>query len=98
MSSSLAPLLPQGKARVEMAKVDLLLVPTALHHYTVQEIYQEERSDDKVRAKRNERDICCLHFVISFQKIVDICKQSRYSAAMTLKIGLSYATHAHIML
>ena len=41
-------LLLQGKARVEMAKVDLLLVPTALHHYTVQEIYHEERKNDKV--------------------------------------------------
>ena len=31
-----------------MAKVDMLLVPTALHHYTVKEIYQEERDNDQV--------------------------------------------------
>ena len=42
-------LLLQGRARAEMAKVDLLLVPTALHHYTVQEIQEEEQSADKVR-------------------------------------------------
>ena len=29
-----------------MAKVDLLLVPTALHHYTVQEIEAEEKTND----------------------------------------------------
>lgn len=38
----------QAKARCEMAKVDMLLVPTALHHYTVKEIYQQERDSDKV--------------------------------------------------
>lgn len=31
-----------------MNKVDMLLVPTALHHYTVQEIAEEERHPDKV--------------------------------------------------
>ena len=31
-----------------MAKVDLLLVPTALHHYTVEEIAEEERNSDRV--------------------------------------------------
>jgi len=29
--------------------VDLLLVPTALHHYTVEEIQEEEARGDKVR-------------------------------------------------
>ncbi len=29
-----------------MAKVDLLLVPTALHHYTVREIEAEEKTND----------------------------------------------------
>ena len=40
----------QAAARVQMAKVDCLLVPTALHHYTVKEIELEERpaeQDDK---------------------------------------------------
>ena len=40
--------LMQAQARCEMAKVDMLLVPTALHHYTVKEIYQEERDNDQV--------------------------------------------------
>lgn len=31
-----------------MARVDLLLVPTALHHYTVQEIEEEEKNGDTV--------------------------------------------------
>ena len=31
-----------------MAKVDLLLVPTALHHYTVREIEAEEKTKDAV--------------------------------------------------
>ena len=39
----------QAKARCQMAEVDMLLVPTALHHYTIQEIYLEERNPDKVR-------------------------------------------------
>ena len=38
----------QALARVQMAKVDMLMVPTALHHYTVQEIADEERHADKV--------------------------------------------------
>ena len=31
-----------------MVKVDMLLVPTALHHYTVQEIAEEERNSEMV--------------------------------------------------
>ena len=42
----------QAEARVEMSKADMLLVPTALHHYTVQEIAEEERHADKVHCSR----------------------------------------------
>ena len=42
-------LTPQRRAQRELAKVDLLLVPTALHHYTVEEIQEEEARGDKVR-------------------------------------------------
>ena len=38
----------QAQARVQMSKVDMLLVPTGLHHYTVQEIAEEERQAEKV--------------------------------------------------
>ena len=41
-----AVLVVQARARSQMAKVDLLLVPTALHHYTVQEIEAEEKTND----------------------------------------------------
>ncbi|KAA6421491.1 MAG: allophanate hydrolase [Trebouxia sp. A1-2] len=44
-----AVLLAQARARTQMAKVDLLLVPTALHHYTVQEIEAEEKNNDTAR-------------------------------------------------
>ena len=44
-----APL--QRRAQRELAKVDLLLVPTALHHYTVEEIQEEEVRGDEVRQR-----------------------------------------------
>ena len=34
----------QAQARVQMAGVDLLLVPTAVHHYTVAEIAAQEQA------------------------------------------------------
>ena len=40
--------MPQRRAETELAKVDLLLVPTALHHYTVEEIQEEEVRGDEV--------------------------------------------------
>ena len=42
----------QAEARIEMSKVDMLLVPTALYHYTVQEIAEEEHHADKVQPLR----------------------------------------------
>ena len=42
----------QAEARVEMSKADMLLVPTALHHYTLEEIAEEERHADKVHDSR----------------------------------------------
>lgn len=38
----------QAATRLELDKVDLLLVPTVLHHYTVAEIEQEEKGTGKV--------------------------------------------------
>ena len=40
----------QAKARTQMAGVDLLLVPTAAHHYTIQEILSQEEAPGKVCA------------------------------------------------
>ena len=37
----------QAAARVQLEKVDCLLVPTALHHYTVKEVEAEERPADQ---------------------------------------------------
>ncbi len=39
----------QARAQLELAKVDVVLVPTALHHYTVEEILEEEDRTDEVR-------------------------------------------------
>ncbi len=50
-------LAPQRRAQRELAKVDLLLVPTALHHYTVEEIQEEEVRGDKVRHFTTTSDI-----------------------------------------
>lgn len=38
----------QAKARTQMAQVDILLVPTAAHHYTIQEILSQEDAPGKV--------------------------------------------------
>lgn len=40
----------QAKARTQMAKVDFLLVPTAAHHYTIEEILSQEEAPGKVPA------------------------------------------------
>ena len=52
MGADLIAAVIQAEARVEMSKVDMLLVPTALHHYTLQEIAEEERHADKVHRTR----------------------------------------------
>jgi len=63
-------LLLQARARTQMAKVDLLLVPTALHHYTVQEIEAEEKTDDTastltlVLYKPCTAKACCYVFLV----------------------------------
>lgn len=36
----------QARARVEMAKIDVLLVPTAAHHYTIAEILEQEAAPE----------------------------------------------------
>ena len=38
----------QAATRLELDKVDLLMVPTVLHHYTVAEIEGEEKVADEV--------------------------------------------------
>ena len=43
-STSYQNLSPQAQARVQLAGVDLLLVPTALHHYTLAEIEAQEHA------------------------------------------------------
>eukprot|EP01025_Chloroclados_australasicus_P012073 TRINITY_DN154_c0_g2_i2.p1 TRINITY_DN154_c0_g2~~TRINITY_DN154_c0_g2_i2.p1 ORF type:complete len:500 (+),score=75.98 TRINITY_DN154_c0_g2_i2:43-1542(+) len=36
----------KGKARVELSKVDFLVVPTVVHHYLIEEILEEEQATD----------------------------------------------------
>ncbi|EIE20546.1 allophanate hydrolase [Coccomyxa subellipsoidea C-169] len=43
----------KGRARVELAKVDFLLVPSAAHHYTVAEIEAEEKQAEAVSWPKN---------------------------------------------
>lgn len=59
-----------------MAKVDLLLVPTALHHYTVQEIEAEEKTNDTVTWTRNAK----LGRFTNFVNLLDMCAVSVPSA------------------
>eukprot|EP00891_Asterochloris_glomerata_P000621 jgi/Astpho2/621/Aster-04463 len=75
----------QAAARVQMAKVDCLLVPTALHHYTVKEIELEERpaeQDDKpaqVTWKKNAK----LGRFTNFVNLLDMCGVAVPSAIYT---------------
>lgn len=43
----------KAEARMQMAKVDLLVVPTAAHHYTIEEISSQEEQPDKVSWEYN---------------------------------------------
>ncbi|BDA50535.1 probable urea amidolyase [Coccomyxa sp. Obi] len=43
----------KGRARVELAKVDFLLVPSAAHHYTVKEVEAEEKQAEVVSWPKN---------------------------------------------
>ena len=60
----------QARARSEMAKVDLILVPTALHHYTVREIEAEEKTNDTASTlplilhKQCTAEACCHVFLV----------------------------------
>jgi hypothetical protein len=53
-----------------MAKVDLILVPTALHHYTVREIEAEEKTNDTASTltlilhKQCTAEACCRVFLV----------------------------------
>ncbi len=38
----------QTRARVELAKINVLLVPTAAHHYTIAEIVAQEQAEGEV--------------------------------------------------
>lgn len=66
----------KARARSQMAKVDLLLVPTALHHYTVQEIEAEEKTNDTVTWTRNGK----LGRFTNFVNLLDMCAVSVPSA------------------
>ena len=63
-------LMLQARARSEMAKVDLILVPTALHHYTVREIEAEEKTNDTASTltlilhKQCTAEACCRVFLV----------------------------------
>ncbi len=60
----------QARARSQMSKVDLLLVPTALHHYTVREIEAEEKTNDTasiltlILHKQCTAEACCHVFLV----------------------------------
>lgn len=59
----------QAKARVELAKVDLLLVPTALQHYTVQEVLEQEELAEVATWPRNGN----LGRFTNFVNLLDMC-------------------------
>lgn len=59
----------QAAARVEMAKVDLLLVPTALQHYTVQEVLEQEELAPLPTWPRNGN----LGRFTNFVNLLDMC-------------------------
>lgn len=50
----------QAQARVQLAGVDLLLVPTAVHHYTVAEIEAQEQAPQ----------VCCVPAAIFPAEVV----------------------------
>ncbi|KAL0031400.1 hypothetical protein WJX79_009016 [Trebouxia sp. C0005] len=72
----------KARARTQMAKVDLLLVPTALHHYTVQEIEAEEKNNDTITWTRNAK----LGIPKSVKGLWDNCvhQKSQHGGRLTL--------------
>ncbi|KAK9819810.1 hypothetical protein WJX72_002684 [[Myrmecia] bisecta] len=59
----------RGRARVEMHKFDVLLVPTTLHHYTIEEIAEQEVHAEKVSWGRNAN----LGRFTNFANLLDLC-------------------------
>lgn len=49
----------QTRARVELAKIDVLLVPTAAHHYTIAEIAAQEQAEGEVTTQPTDPCIPC---------------------------------------
>lgn len=69
MSDPLAVLRYQAAARVELAKVDMLLVPTALQHYTLQEVLEQEELAPVATWPRNGN----LGRFTNFVNLLDMC-------------------------
>ncbi|KAK9867990.1 hypothetical protein WJX84_012252 [Apatococcus fuscideae] len=66
--------------RLELDKVDILMVPTVLHHYTVAEIEQEEKGPAEVAWTQNAKQGRFTNFV----NLLDMCGVSLPSSLVTL--------------
>ncbi|KAK9834472.1 hypothetical protein WJX74_002417 [Apatococcus lobatus] len=70
----------KAATRLELDKVDLLMVPTVLHHYTVAEIEQEEKQTGEVAWTQNAKQGRFTNFV----NLLDMCGVSVPSSLVVL--------------
>lgn len=82
----------QAEARVELEKIDILVVPTAAYNYTVREIMAEEDEQDylamlsgKAMVTKNAN----LGRFTNFVNLLDMCGVSVFSGLMNFTDGKS---------